>query len=126
MPNQPQPTVVQKFDAQGRAVTNPGVLQAGEDLAAGVMKTEQAGGYGVYTGPGTLNIKPGAGHIYNVTVDGGTMGTAAMYDSLTATGPKILDTITPVQGQVLARDKRFNTGLTIVLGGATVISYSIR
>lgn len=69
----------------------------------------------VATGPGMLHL---------IAVGGGTLGTIAIYDGLTAGGTLIasFDATTPRGSYVL--DIRFSVGLTVVTGAATLVTVS--
>ena len=72
----------------------------------------------------TTLVKSGAGSLASITVNGGTMGSITVYDSLTAAGTKIATVAAPVAGMVLPYGVRFKTGLTIVTAEATDLTVS--
>ena len=80
--------------------------------------------YSNITANATTLVKSGAGSLACITVNGGTMGSITVYDSLTAAGTKIGPVASPVAGMILPYGVRFNTGLTIVTADNTNLTVS--
>lgn len=72
----------------------------------------------------TTLVETGPGVLHTITIGGGTLGTIAIYDGLTAGGTLIasFDATTPRGSYTL--DINFSVGLTIVTGAATLLTIS--
>lgn len=62
-------------------------------------------------------IKSTDGVIGRIVVASTTVGTLTIYDNTSATGKKILDTITPAAAQTITLEAAFSLGCYIVVGG---------
>jgi hypothetical protein len=67
----------------------------------------------------TTTVKTGAGSLASIVINGGTMGSITVYDSLAGSGTKIATIAAPLPGMVLPYGVRFATGLTIVAAANT-------
>ena len=77
----------------------------------------------------TTVIKTGSGIIGNLIIAGGTAGAITVYDNTSASSPTIIATFTPGAVSVpvcIPINARFNTGLTILTGAATVITVTYK
>lgn len=77
--------------------------------------------YTTITTATTTTVKSGSGVIRNIKILGGTLGNVTVYDNTAGSGTTIVPSVTPVQGQEIAADVAFGTGLTIVTASATII-----
>lgn len=81
------------------------------------------------TAAGTTVIKPGESRLHSVFLGNNTTGTISVYDSATAagaTGTTIFGAINNTSGtipQTLLFDARFRTGITVILGGTTDMTF---
>lgn len=93
---------------------------AGEDLAADVLVTDQAGKpIAITANTAATLIKSGAGAIRSLRILAGT-AVITVYDNTAASGTVLLPAITnPAAGMELLRDVKFTTGLTIVVASST-------
>jgi hypothetical protein len=71
---------------------------------------------------GTTTVKSGQGQLGGFFVSSTTVGTIKIYDSLTATGTVLIDTITPTVLGFYQIPTSYGTGLTVVIGGTASIT----
>jgi len=68
----------------------------------------------------TAQLKAGAGTLVGMYVNSTNAGTVKLWDSLTATGTVINNTITPAIGYHDLGNVAFNTGLFFTKGGTAI------
>jgi hypothetical protein len=71
---------------------------------------------------GTTTVKEGSGILAGIIVNGGTLGSITIYDSLAGSGTKIATIASPTAGMALPYSCEFKTGLTIILAADTDIT----
>lgn len=83
-------------------------------------------GHPIYISTGTTTlVTTGPGILHLIAIAGGTLGTIAIYDGLTAGGTLIASyDATAPRGSYLL-DISFSVGLTVVTGAATQLTVSV-
>lgn len=86
--------------------------------------------YQEITAAGTYLVKTGPGHLRGITVNlPGSTPTLAIFDNIASTTPAICGGgaafAIPAAGTYLNYDCDFSTGLTIVIGGTSTMSYTV-
>lgn len=112
-----------QLDSLGNLQTSLGTGIAGEDIANDVQKVEQRSDYTPPITTSTL-IKTGVGRLAGFFVSAASATpTVTIYDNTSAAGQKILDTFTPVAGQMYTLPLvNFSQGLYIAIGGTVTLT----
>jgi hypothetical protein len=73
---------------------------------------------------GTFVLKTGSGFLHTITVNTTAAGAITVYNNTEASGKKIATIKASAAEQTFVYDINFNTGLTVVLAGASDITVS--